>query len=128
MNYIKGIHHIALKCCTEDEYERTVDFYSRILDMPIARIWPKGTMVDTGNGIIEIFNDGDVQLEKGTIRHFAFNVTDVDALVAVLAEAGYETFLGPKDIVIGSAIPFPARIAFVYGPLGEEIELFQEKV
>ena len=41
--------------------------------------------------------------------------------------AGYEVFIEPKDIVIASNPPFPARIAFCRGPLGEEIEFFQEK-
>ena len=41
--------------------------------------------------------------------------------------AGYEVFIEPKDIQIQSDPVFPARIAFCRGPLGEEIELFQEK-
>ena len=45
----------------------------------------------------------------------------------VVREAGYEVFIEPKDIVITSEPPFPARIAFCRGPLQEEIEFFQEK-
>lgn len=41
--------------------------------------------------------------------------------------AGYEVFIEPKDIEIASIPAFPVRIAFCKGPLGEEIELFQEK-
>ena len=40
--------------------------------------------------------------------------------------AGYEVFIEPKDIEIASIPAFPARIAFCKGPLGEEIELFEE--
>lgn len=40
--------------------------------------------------------------------------------------AGYEVFVEPKDIEIASEIPFPARIAFCRGPVGEEIEFFHE--
>ena len=45
----------------------------------------------------------------------------------VVREAGYEVFIEPRDIVIASEPPFPARIAFCRGPLQEEIEFFQEK-
>ena len=86
-----------------------------------------GIMFDTGNGIVEIFNDGDGALDKGVIRHFAFATDDVDACVEAVKAAGYEVFIEPKDIEIASIPAFPARIAFCKGPLGEEIELFQEK-
>ena len=33
----------------------------------------------------------------------------------------------PVDIVIPSKVPFPARIAFCIGPVGEEVEFFAEK-
>jgi glyoxylase I family protein len=33
----------------------------------------------------------------------------------------------PTDICIPSAAPYPARIGFCIGPVGEEIEFFQEK-
>ena len=39
----------------------------------------------------------------------------------------YEVFIQPKDIVIASTPEFPARIAFCHGPVGEEIEFFQER-
>ena len=42
------------------------------------------------------------------------------------AEAGYEVFIEPKDIVIGSVPEFHARMAFCFGPLGEQIEFFKE--
>ena len=64
---------------------------------------------------------------KGVIRHFAFATDDVDACVEVVKAAGYEVFIEPKDIEIASTPVFPARIAFCKGPLGEEIELFEEK-
>ena len=45
----------------------------------------------------------------------------------LLKEAGYEVFIEPNDIVISSTPEFPARIAFCRGPVGEEIEFFQER-
>lgn len=124
---IKGIHHVSMKCCNTEEYLKTISFYKDVLGLNVAREWPAGVMLETGVGLIEIFNDGDMPLEKGVIRHFAFAVDDVDACVKSVRAAGYEVFMKPNDICIPSEPEFPARIAFCYGPLGEEIEFFQEK-
>ena len=123
MSLIKGIHHVSMKCSSTEEYEKTIDFYKNILGIPVAREWQSGIMLDTGNGIVEIFNDGDDAPGKGVIRHFAFATDDVDACVEAVKAAGYEVFIEPKDIEIASTPVFPARIAFCKGPLGEEIEL-----
>ena len=120
MSLVKGLHHVSMKCSSMEEYEKTVDFYKNIIGIPVARTW------DTGSGIIEIFNDGDGALEKGVIRHFAFATDDVDACVEAVKKAGYEVSIEPKNIEIASLPAFPARIAFCKGPLGEEIEFFQE--
>ena len=45
----------------------------------------------------------------------------------IVEKAGYEVFVKPKDIYIPAENPLVARIAFCYGPLGEQIELFYEK-
>lgn len=127
MSLIKGIHHVALKCCTESEYEKTKSFYGNILGLELVRTWPTGTMFTTGSGIIEIFNNGTESLPKGNIPHFAFATDDVDACVKAVREAGYEIFKEPTDIEIQSNPVFPARIAFCKGPLGEEIEFFNER-
>ena len=39
----------------------------------------------------------------------------------------YPITVEPKDIVIPSQPEFPVRVAFCNGPVGEEIEFFQEK-
>lgn len=127
MGRIKGIHHVSMKCCNAAEYEKTIEFYKDVLGLNVAREWETGIMFETGAGLIEIFNNAESQLEKGMIRHFAFAVDDVDACVKAVIDAGYEVFMGPKDIAIPSTPEFPARMAFCYGPLGEEIEFFQEK-
>lgn len=127
MSLIKGIHHVSMKCSSTEEYEKTIDFYKNILGIPVIREWQAGIMLDTGNGIVEIFNDGDDAPGKGVIRHFAFATDNVDACVESVKAAEYEVFIEPKDIEIASTPAFPARIAFCKGPLGEEIELFEEK-
>lgn len=127
MSLVNGIHHVSLKCSSDAEYKEEIKFYGEILGLSIIREWEKGIMFDTGNGLIEIFNDGNDHLPKGTIRHFAFSTNDVDACVKAVANAGYEVFVNPKDIVIKTTPAFPARVAFCKGPLGEEIEFFCEK-
>lgn len=126
MSLIQGIHHVSMKT-TKEEYDKVVTFYRDVLGLPVAREWDAGIMLETGSGIVEIFNDGQDELKKGTIRHFAFATDNVDLCVEAVKKAGYEVFIGPKDIVIASTPGFPARIAFCKGPLGEEIEFFQEK-
>ena len=127
MSLVKGIHHVSMKCCDEKEYTKTVLFYRDVLGLKVARTWNTGIMFETGTGLIEIFNDGDRPLEKGNIRHFAFATDDVDACAKAVQEAGYEVFIEPKDITIASTPEYPARIAFCKGPLGEEIEFFEER-
>lgn len=124
---IKGIHHVSMKCSSQEEYEKTIHFYKDILGLPVKRSWNAGIMLDTGAGLIEIFNDGEEKLDKGVIRHFAFAVDDADRCIDTVRKAGYEVFVEPKDVVIASMPPLPARVAFCYGPLGEEIEFFVEK-
>ncbi len=127
MSLIKGIHHISLTCCGEEEYSKTISFYRDVLKIPVVRTFSRGIMFETGAGLIEVFNDGECALPQGTIRHFALATGDVDACVKAVREAGYEVFVEPKDIEIASEPVFPARIAFCRGPLGEEIEFFCEK-
>ena len=127
MSLIKGIHHVSMKCQGQEEYDRAVAFYGRILGLEKAREWKGGIMFDTGSGLIELFQSEEDQLPKGTIRHFAFAAADVDACARAVRAAGYEVFIEPKDIEIASQPAFPARIAFCKGPLGEEIEFFQER-
>lgn len=127
MGLIKAIHHVSMKTNNIEDYRKTIEFYRDILGLSVVREWAAGIMFGTGAGLIEVFNNADDKLEKGVIRHFAFAVDDVDACVEAVTEAGYEVFMGPKDILIPSNPEFPARMAFCYGPLGEEIEFFQEK-
>ncbi|MGN0170453.1 MAG: VOC family protein [Lachnospiraceae bacterium] len=127
MSLVKGIHHVSMRCREEEEYGRALSFYRDVLQIPIIRTWDAGTMFDTGSGTIEIFSYGGETTQKGVIGHFALATDDVDACVKAIKEAGFEVFVEPKGIEIASTPAFPARIAFCKGPLGEEIELFQER-
>ena len=122
---VTGIHHVSMKCGNAEDFRKAKAFYCEILGLPVWREWPEGVLIDTGNGFIEIFNNGDCELRQGAIRHFALSDTDVDATVQKVRQAGYEILTGPKDVSIKPEPGYPARIAFCVGPLGEEIELFQ---
>lgn len=124
---IKGIHHVAMKCSSDEQYAKTKYFYMNVLSLPLKGEWEDGFLADTGAGCVEIFRTGGDDLKKGAIRHFAFACTDVDGAVDRIKEAGYTVFMEPNDIVIPASPPIKARIAFCTGPLGEEIELFDEK-
>lgn len=123
---IKGIHHISMKCKTSKELQRVKDFYIGVLGMKLRRQWDGGIMIDTSNGLIEVFCGEKGEHRKGVIRHVAFETDDVDKTAEKVAQAGYEIFIQPNTRVIDSDPEYPLRMAFCYGPLGEEIELFSE--
>ena len=129
----KGVHHIVIKCAGLEHFERTMHFYHTLLGMPILREWSSAeglpcAMVDIGGGsMMEIFSNAPDVLDAGALRHLAFAVDSVDECVATVREAGYQITTEPTDICIPSQIPYPARIAFCIGPVGEEIEFFEEK-
>ena len=124
---ITGLHHISMKCGTKEEFEKAKSFYLDILGFNIVREWPEGIMIDYGNGMLEIFSNGSGVKTKGALRHIAFATDNVDEMVDIVKKAGYEVFIEPNDIIIKSEPEFKARMAFCFGPLGEEIEFFQEK-
>ena len=126
---ITGIHHIALKAKGIEAFEKLIEFYNGILGMPIVRRWGEGenlgAMLDTGAGLLEIFSNAPDILGHGALRHLAFEVEDPDVCIEAVRKAGYEVTIEPKDIVIASEPPYPARIAFCIGPVGEEVEFFK---
>ena len=101
------------------------------MGLPILRSWGEpeleGFMFETGAGLVEVFTNADQELPQGSVRHFAFKTPDVDKCIQIVREAGYEITVEPKDFVIASNPPFPIRVAFCIGPVGEEIEFFQER-
>lgn len=126
----KGIHHFALKPLDDSAFERTVAFYKNVLGMPLIRSWSggamRGAMLDSGAGIVEVMSNGADSPGNGCIRHLAFATDDVDACVSAVRSAGFEITVDPENREIPATPPYPIRIAFCIGPLGEEIEFFQE--
>ena len=68
---IQGIHHVSMKCENPDEIKRVKEFYLDVLGLQMRREWSDGFMIDTGNGLIEVFTNGDGEHQKGIIRHIA---------------------------------------------------------
>ncbi len=128
---VTGIHHVALKCCGLAEFERTVAFYKDLLGLSEVRRWGEGessaVMLHTGAGLLEIFANAADHPVIGPLRHIALAVADVDSCIEAVREAGYAVTQEPTDICIPSESPYPARIAFCIGPVGEELEFFCEK-
>lgn len=127
MSLIKGINHICMKTNNDEEYDKMVDFYHNILGLSVARKWDNGIMFDTGDGMIEIFTNGNGPMELGVIRHFALATDRLEECEKRVREAGYVIFMGPKDVEFNSDPVFKARVFFCFGPLGEQVEFFQEK-
>lgn len=130
--WIEGVHHIALKTLPE-KFDETVTFYTELLGMEVARGWgegdKRGIMIDTGDGtVMEITSNGDgAASPDGAIKHFALATSHVDELVERLRIAGYKITVEPMDGCLPCETPYPIRIAFCIGPVGEEIEFFHVK-
>ena len=62
-----------MKCKTAEELDRVKEFYITLLGLRICREWPDGMMIDTGNGLIEVFTNAEGEHRVGAIRHFALD-------------------------------------------------------
>ena len=124
---ITGMHHVQMKCRTQEELDRVRHFYVDVLGLKIRREWPGGMMIDTGNCLIEVFANAEEDLPQGVIRHIALLTDDVDAVTEKIRAAGFEITIEAADLVIPSTPEFPIRRSFCRGPLGEDIELFYER-
>ena len=118
---VNALHHCSMKCGSAEEFERVRHFYCDVLGLSVAREWPQGIMLDTGNGMLEVFTNAVGIRALGAIRHLAFEVDDAATFAEAVRKAGYEVFLGPKEI----DTPYHAVISFCFGPLGEQVEFFQ---
>ena len=127
MALVKGVHHVCMKCVTEEQFDKVQYFYGIVLGVNEVRRWAAGVMYDLGGSLLEVFSNGAEALPQGVWQHIALATDDVDACVKAVREAGYAITMEPTDIVIASEPPLPARIAFCIGPMGEEIEFFCEK-
>ena len=128
MERATGIHHLALNV---SDIEVSIDFYQTALGMQLSRRWgesPKAAMLDMGDGaMLELFERPDGSGVEGSYLHFALRSDNVDQAYRHAIENGATESVAPKDVDIPASPTFPVRIAFVKGPDGESVELFQER-
>lgn len=131
MCLINGLHHAALRCCGKAEMDSVIEFYCDVLGMKHLRSWGEGdqagSMLDTGNGVIELFANAEPGRRPGQVDHIALATDKVDECMAACAREGLKVIMAPQDIVVPCERPYPLRIAFVEGKAGEIIEFFDEK-
>lgn len=123
---IKGIHHISLRANGPLAFEKAIAFYTELLACRPIRRWgeQRGIMLDAGNCLLEILSTGPESDQDGHWQHLAFAVEDVEAMTEKIRHAGYEITKEVKRLTLGE--DYPICISFCRGPLGEEIEFFQE--
>lgn len=126
MGIVKALHHVKLKC-TKETFEDVLHFYVDVLGLKILGKHPDCAILDTGSGIVEVFNDAEELLPQGYFVHIAFATDDVRSAIKTVEDAGYKIKEYPVDVMfdLGGPGPSPARIAFCWGPVGEEIEFFE---
>jgi len=122
-----GIHHI---CVEVKDYDASVRFYKEVLGLKEALSWgegkERGILIDTGDGsCIEMFAEKPGEYESGSIRHLALRTSGIDEAIEHVRAVGFKVTIEPKDILLGGNML--VRIAFIVGPGGEQIELFENK-
>lgn len=127
---LKRIHHIAIICA---DYERSKDFYVNLLGFEILaevyRAERKSYKLDLAvNGIyqIELFSfENPVprpsRPEAAGLRHLAFEVTDIEAVIADLHKKGIST----EPIRIDEFTN--RRFTFFNDPDGLPLELYESE-
>lgn len=128
---IKGVHHIAIKAKGIEKFNELIAFYSEILGMPVIRKFgPTDSpiaMIDTGAGLLELFADAEEDMPTGVYQHIALATPSVDDCINAVREKGYTITKEPCNMILGTEeSPYPVRLAFCKGPVGEEVEFFTE--
>ena len=132
---IRRLHHVAYRCINAQE---TVDFYTKVLDMPYAMAMAEDHVpsthepdpymhifFDIGDGsflaFFEIPNSPPMGRDENTpnwVQHLALKVEDEDALMAAKArmeDLGVDV-LGPTDHAVFKSI-------YCFDPNGHRLEL-----
>lgn len=118
---INGLAHVAFYT---SRLEDTIRFYQEVFQAKNLGDFDrphKGCWLSIGGDILEVFESEP--LGDGHFKHIAIACDDVDGYYRLALSHGGVSYVPPKDIVS----PCPARIAFVKGPSGEQIELFSKK-
>lgn len=128
---IVGIAHVAIYT---NEFEKTIDFYKNVLEakeIGHPNTPRRGAFLSVGKDVFEFFESE--KMEDGVIKHIALECDDADAMYEKAISYGAISHMEPKDIVLTLAneanelVDNEARVAFVKGFAGEQIEFMQIK-
>jgi len=128
MSKIKGFHHVAIKVIN---FDQSVEFYKKAFDMSIKMEWGQGdsrsAMLEFSDGeCIEIFSLGQMETPQGKWLHIAFNVDSTEESFQTAINAGAKIKMAPTEMDLQTRNGIvKIKIAFVEGPNGEELELFE---
>ena len=114
---VRDLHHVSINVA---DVERAAAFYVDVLGMdrlPRPDFGFAGAWLGFGGDRQVHLIEAAVPEDRG--QHFAFQVDDIDAVVATLRASGTEV-RGPMPV--GST---PARQAFFHDPDGNRLELNQ---
>jgi len=124
-----GFHHLSMRV---RDLNASIKFYTA-LGFTQRFTWgepPKTTaLLDTGDGNYFELSQGDPEKPHGDaiFHHIALRADDCTAALEAARAAGAEITVEPKDVTLSTNPPTPIRIAFLKGPDGELIELFQNE-
>lgn len=125
---LSAIHHVAIIC---SDYERSKDFYTRILGLRVIRETYRAERcsykldIELPSGEqIELFSFPDAPSrlsypEARGLRHLAFSVADIDAVITHLKQHDIETETIRVDETTGQ------RFTFFNDPDGLPLELYE---
>lgn len=119
---VNGFAHCALYT---SRLEETVRFYETVFgaeNLGCFQASTRGCWLQLGKDILEVFESGD--LGTGCFKHIAIACDDVDAYYQRALDFGGSALVAPKEAVLALKQSVKARLAFVAGINGEEIELF----
>jgi len=125
---IHKLEHIGVMVKNMDA---SIAFYTNVLGMNLI------DRVSLDNGVelsfLSLTGDERIQIEligrgaegmsnDGVVHHIAFTVSDIEGEIARLKEHGVSLIDETPRIILGGV-----KIAFFYGPDGEQLEFFQPK-
>lgn len=122
------MHHVALAV---NDYEHSRDFYIRAFGMALVNEWTFNgkqlCFLDVGDGsYLELHSALEGETVEGRYLHFCLHTSDLENAYRNAIAFGATPNRPPFDFLIESSPQtMQVRVAWLYGPDGESIELFQ---